>query len=258
MTALVTAVVLATALFLALTVYLVHVTRGRVAGLGRRAVAGALLAAAGLTGAGLRFAPAWLLVLAGVATPALYLLDRVAGSHARLLDAARFDLLTALLSRREGLELGRLLLAQAQRNVFPVSVAVLDVDHFKRVNDQLGHRAGDAVLAEVAARVRASLRAGDFAARLGGEEFAIFFSHASEEQAREAAWRILRGIRLRPIRTHDGELVVTASIGVAQARRKETVEALIERADQALYEAKRSGRDRVRTHSRMLLTAPGV
>lgn len=255
--ALVPAVVLATALFLALTVYLLHVTQGRVAGLGRRAGVGGGLMVAGAAGAALGLAPAWLLILAGSAVPALYLLDRVAGSHAGLLDAARYDALTALMSRREGLEMGQRLLAHGQRHGFPVAAAVLDIDHFKRVNDQLGHRAGDAVLTEVAARVRCSLRAGDFAVRLGGEEFCIFFSHASEEQAGEAAWRILRGIRLRPVTTTAGLLEVTASVGVAQAGRKETVESLVERTDLALYEAKRSGRDRVRAHSRLLLTASG-
>ncbi len=257
MVALVPAVVLATALLLALTAYLLYVTRGQVEGLGRRAATGGVLMAGGIVGAALGYGPAWLMLMAGAGVPALFLLDRVAGSHAQLVDENRFDGLTALLSRREGLELGRQLIAQAQRNGFPVSAAVLDVDHFKRVNDHFGHRAGDIVLVEIAARVRASLRAGDFAVRLGGEEFAIFFSHAAEEQAGEAAWRILRGIRLRPVVTPEAEIAVTASVGVAEAERRETVESLIDRADRALYEAKRSGRDRVRSHSRLLLTAIG-
>jgi diguanylate cyclase (GGDEF)-like protein len=88
---------------------------------------------------------------------------------------------------------------------------------------------------------------------MGGEEFCVFLSHAAEEQALEAAWRLLRAIRSRPVRTPAGELTVTASAGVAGWRRRESVEALIDRADQALYEAKRSGRDRARAHGRMVV-----
>ena len=257
MAALVPAVVLATALFLALTAYLFHVTGGRVEGLGRRAVAGVALALLGAAGAAAGFAPAWLLVLAGSAIAPLFMLDRVAGSHSRLVDQTRFDALTDLLSRREGLEMGRLLLAQAYRNQFPVSAAVLDVDHFKRINDAFGHDAGDEALLGLVRLMRESLAVDAPLSRIGGEEFAVFFSHATEEQAAEAAWRILRGLRLRPVRTPYGEVPVTASVGVAQALRKEPVESLVERADQALYEAKRCGRDRVRSHSRLLLTAIG-
>ncbi len=240
---------------MAATAYLVYRTRGRVDGIGRRGAAGAVIAAGGLAGVLLGLRPGWLAVLVGAAIVPAFVVERLTLAYARLLDETRFDLLTALLSRREGLEQGRALIEQGYRHQFPVCAAVLDVDHFKSINDRHGHRSGDHVLAEIAARVQSSLRAGDFAFRLGGEEFAIFFSHATEEQGLEAAWRVLRGIRSRPIRIPDGEVRVTASIGIAQSRRRETVESLIERADQALYEAKRSGRDRARGHSRMLLTA---
>jgi len=174
-------------------------------------------------------------------------------AYRRLRAESTVDYLTALHTRREGLRQGRDLVGQCYRHGFQVAAVVLDVDHFKQINDRYGHRTGDAVLAEFAARLRGSLRAGDFAVRMGGEEFCVFLSHAAEEQALEAAWRLLRAIRSRPVRTPVGELVVTASAGVAGWRRRESVEALIDRADQALYEAKRSGRDRARAHGRMVM-----
>ena len=182
-----------------------------------------------------------------------YFFARWRGAYRRLREESNFDYLTALHTRREGLRQGRDLVVQCHRHGFQISAVVLDVDHFKQINDRYGHRTGDAVLAEVAARLRGSLRAGDFAVRLGGEEFCVFLSHAAEEQALEAAWRLLRAIRARPVRTPVAELAVTASAGVAAWRRRESVEALIDRADQALYEAKRSGRDRARAHSRMVM-----
>ncbi len=179
----------------------------------------------------------------------LYL--RLRAAYRRLHEESGYDFLTALHNRREGLRLGAELLLQCYRHGFQVAVVLLDVDHFKQVNDRHGHRVGDLVLAEFAARLRGSLRAGDFAVRLGGEEFCVFLSHAAEEQALEASWRLLRTIRSRPVRTSAGALEITASAGVAAWRRRESVESLIDRADQALYEAKREGRDRARAFSRL-------
>ncbi len=181
------------------------------------------------------------------------LYGRLWDAHERLAEESRHDFLTALLTRREGLRRAASLVQQAERHRFPISLALLDIDHFKAVNDVHGHAAGDRVLEEVAARVRASLRAGDFAFRLGGEEFGIMLSHAVEEDALEAGWRILRAIRSRPVKVDDAMLSVSASIGVAQLRAGESIERLIECADQALYEAKRSGRDRARGFTRLML-----
>jgi two-component system cell cycle response regulator len=180
-----------------------------------------------------------------------YLFARLRGAYRRLRDESGYDFLTAVHTRREGLRLGGDLVLQCYRHGFQVAAVVLDIDHFKQINDTHGHRTGDLVLAEFAARLRGSLRAGDFAVRLGGEEFCVFLSHAAEEQALEAAWRLLRAIRLRPVRTAEGTLTITASAGVAGWRRRESVESLIDRADQALYEAKRSGRDRARAYGRL-------
>jgi diguanylate cyclase (GGDEF)-like protein len=180
-----------------------------------------------------------------------YLFARMRATYRRLRDESGYDFLTAVHTRREGLRLGAELVLQCYRHGFQVAAVVLDIDHFKQINDTHGHRTGDLVLAEFAARLRGSLRAGDFAIRLGGEEFCVFLSHAAEDQALEAAWRLLRAIRLRPVRTSEGTVMITASAGVAGWRRRESVDSLIDRADQALYEAKRSGRDRARAYGRL-------
>ncbi|HEY8643860.1 MAG TPA: GGDEF domain-containing protein [Candidatus Dormibacteraeota bacterium] len=180
-----------------------------------------------------------------------YFFVRMRATFRRLREEGGYDFLTAVHTRREGLRLGADLVLQCYRHGFQVAAVVLDIDHFKQINDTHGHRTGDLVLAEFAARLRGSLRAGDFAIRLGGEEFCVFLSHAAEEQALEAAWRLLRAIRLRPVRTAEGTLMITASAGVAGWRRRESVDSLIDRADQALYEAKRSGRDRARAFGRL-------
>ncbi len=193
------------------------------------------------------------LVLCAELVLGAYLFARMRGAYLRLREESGYDFLTAVHTRREGLRLGAELLLQCYRHGFQVAVVVLDVDHFKQINDTYGHRTGDLVLAEFAARLRSGLRAGDFAVRLGGEEFCVFLSHAAEEQALEASWRLLRAIRARPVRTSAGVIQVTASAGTAAWRRRESVESLIDRADQALYEAKREGRDRARAHSRLTL-----
>jgi len=191
------------------------------------------------------------LVLCAELALGAYLFARMRAAYRRLQDESGYDFLTAVHTRREGLRMGAELLIQCYRHGFQVAVVMLDLDHFKLINDTYGHRTGDLVLAEFAARLRAGLRAGDFVVRLGGEEFCVFLAHAAEEQALEAAWRLLRAIRLRPVRTAAGEVQITASAGIAGWRRRESVESLIDRADQALYEAKREGRDRVRAHSRL-------
>ena len=191
------------------------------------------------------------LVLCAELVLGAYAYLRMRAAYQRLHEESGFDFLTTLHTRREGLRLGAQLLLQCYRHGFQVAVVLLDLDHFKQINDRYGHRVGDLVLAEFAARLRGSLRAGDFAVRLGGEEFCVFLAHAAEEQALEACWRLLRTIRARPVRTSGGVLEITASAGVAAWRRRESVESLIDRADQALYEAKREGRDRARAYSRL-------
>ncbi|WP_242395238.1 GGDEF domain-containing protein [Anaeromyxobacter oryzisoli] len=165
---------------------------------------------------------------------------------ASLAAVARRDALTGLANRRALEEaLGREV-ARARRSGAPLAAAILDVDHFKRVNDGHGHAAGDAVLAAVAARARAMLRAGDLLARIGGEELAALLPGADLARAVEIAERIRGAIAGAPIAAGAAALEVTASLGCAALEAADPDgAALLARADARLYEAKAAGRNRV-------------
>jgi diguanylate cyclase (GGDEF)-like protein len=128
-----------------------------------------------------------------------------------------------------------------------LAVLMLDLDHFKRINDSFGHDTGDAVLRGVAAVLRESTRPEDLVARYGGEEFVLALPAAAADQATERAERIRTTLASRPIPAPSGELNVTASLGLAYARpgRLGSPNALITAADRCLYQAKRTGRDRL-------------
>lgn len=128
----------------------------------------------------------------------------------------------------------------------PVSVLMIDIDHFKRVNDTYGHAAGDIVLANLGdALVRAFPRKSDFLARYGGEEFCVVLVNTTEADSRRLAERFLNQLRALEIPVDDQVLRITASIGAAEVHVGETAKSALQRADQALYVAKREGRDRV-------------
>ncbi len=155
------------------------------------------------------------------------------------------DPLTGLGNRRQvERELPRLL-SHSERSGEPLAVAVLDLDHFKQVNDRFGHAVGDAVLMAVADLFRARVRGGDLIARMGGEEFLIVLAHASLEWAREACERLRLAVQ-----GHDWEsiapgLQVTISIGLCLASAQRDGAQLLEQSDLALYQAKNEGRNRV-------------
>ncbi|BDG03667.1 GGDEF domain-containing protein [Anaeromyxobacter oryzae] len=165
---------------------------------------------------------------------------------ASLAAVARRDALTGLANRRAFDEALAREVARARRAGTPLAAAILDVDHFKRVNDGHGHATGDRVLAEVAARARAVLRAGDLLARIGGEELAALLPGADLAGAAELAERIRRAVAGAPITAGPAALQVTASLGCAVLAPDDADGgALLARADARLYEAKRAGRDRV-------------
>ncbi len=151
------------------------------------------------------------------------------------------DELTQLPNRRAMLETLATNVSHARRGLLPVTIAMLDLDHFKRINDTLGHAAGDAVLVGFADLARHSLREGDVLGRWGGEEFLLVLPGASPAQAQQVLSRLQATARdrLRAVGP------VTFSAGVAAHRGSEPVEALLCRADAALYEAKHAGRDRI-------------
>lgn len=168
------------------------------------------------------------------------------------------DPLTGLLNRRGIRPLLEHLLSARGRTSHPFSVVMVDLDHFKAINDTYGHHAGDLVLQEVALRMRRGLRGEDRVARWGGEEFLIVLPLAGEAGALVVAERLRASIEKRPFPAGDGhELRVTASFGVATAAPAYPVmiETLIDCADDALYTAKRTGRNRA---CNAVAVTPGV
>jgi two-component system cell cycle response regulator len=176
-------------------------------------------------------------------------------NRARLLRSGLTDFLTGFHNRRYLQSRLREELARAQRARKSIACLMIDVDHFKRINDQYGHLAGDTVLREVAHRIDTEMRISDTGARFGGDEFAMVLSHASMQDGEKVAGRVLQAVRNRQISINKGtSATVTLSIGVAVATPgpgardyKVLAERLIAEADAALYRAKSAGRNRVAT-----------
>lgn len=157
------------------------------------------------------------------------------------------DALTGCINRTHSLEIIDAELRRARRNQMPVTVIMFDLDRFKDVNDRYGHLCGDAVLSAVGKRMREVLRGSDLKCRWGGEEFLVLLPETPLHGARRVADTLRRELADRPIPWAGEGLTVTASFGVAQTLPGEVnVEAVIERADQALYRAKDDGRNCVR------------
>ncbi|MFW5660853.1 MAG: diguanylate cyclase, partial [Oceanicaulis sp.] len=163
------------------------------------------------------------------------------------LEMAVTDPLTGLFNRRYVLSRLRQGLDALERSGEPVSVALIDIDHFKRINDTFGHQAGDRVLKGFSERLGRELRAVDIAGRYGGEEFLVIFAGAPLCAAMEAAERARAAMARDPfLMASSGEsMAVTLSAGVAEAAPGDDVEDVLARADAALYEAKASGRNQV-------------
>lgn len=176
-------------------------------------------------------------------------------NRARLVRSGLTDFLTGFHNRRYLHARLREELARAQRVRQFLVCLMIDVDHFKRINDQYGHLAGDSVLREVARRIDAEMRTSDTGARFGGDEFAIVLSQGSVEDGERVASRVLSAVSSQPIKiAAQISEVVTLSIGVAAAApgpesrdHKLLAERLIAEADAALYRAKSAGRNRVAT-----------
>jgi diguanylate cyclase (GGDEF)-like protein len=135
-------------------------------------------------------------------------------------------------------------MAQLRRQNAPFSALLLDIDHFKSVNDSLGHDAGDAILVGVAKELRTMLRDMDVLCRIGGEEFVVVLPGTESEAASLACERLRKAIEGAKFQFNDKVIPVTISIGLTTAIPSDTQESLLKRADEALYAAKRSGRNR--------------
>lgn len=163
----------------------------------------------------------------------------------RLRTLAMTDPLTDVASRRAIEKIAERALAEAAQLQAPVSVLLLDLDHFKTINDRYGHAAGDEVLRATTQAWQGQLRGRDRLGRIGGEEFAVVCMDANREQALAIAGRLLAATRALQLPGIDPALHVRTSIGIAQARPGDTRASLFARADAALYRAKHEGRDRV-------------
>ncbi|MCX5862626.1 MAG: diguanylate cyclase [Deltaproteobacteria bacterium] len=164
---------------------------------------------------------------------------------------AAHDALTRLLNRSAVLNILEKELMRSKREGAAVSVVMVDIDNFKRINDQHGHTTGDAVLREVAKRLTASMRPYDSCGRYGGEEFLIVIPGCKQDVARNVAERLRDTFAKKPIDTSEGLFGVTISLGVSTATEDEVVnmDSLIRSADEALYLAKKLGRNRVESSS---------
>jgi two-component system, cell cycle response regulator len=158
---------------------------------------------------------------------------------------AATDLLTGLMNRRAFLRAMDAELARCTRHGHSLSVLLLDVDHFKPINDQRGHLAGDHVLAALGKLLDRTLRKSDLAARWGGEEFVAALTNTGLEGGRTTAERLRKAVEMLEVRESSGEMIpVTASVGLATWEPGEKIDDLIERADRAMYAAKSAGRNR--------------
>lgn len=165
----------------------------------------------------------------------------------QLFERAVRDPLTGLYNRGYFLERAPILDRQADAQGLGLAILLIDIDHFKKVNDTLGHDAGDAVLRVVAQTIRKSTRADDLIARYGGEEFIAAIPVATSEQAIERAEQIRQRLAQQQLHASGRTFQVTASVGLTLSRagQEASISSMITAADNGLYEAKRKGRNRV-------------
>jgi diguanylate cyclase (GGDEF)-like protein len=161
------------------------------------------------------------------------------------------DSLTGLWNRRSILELLKRDMARSERGEKPLAAIMIDVDHFKRINDRIGHQGGDQVLIEVTNRVASTLRSADMLGRIGGEEFLIILYPADLQTASDVMERARLACASRPVVVESGEFDVTISLGAAVVDDFEDVDlaVVLKTADHALYRAKEGGRDRFEVES---------
>ncbi len=176
------------------------------------------------------------------------MLKQQAGEISTYMSEARTDQLTGLPNRRALDEDLTRRMAEWRRHGRPLSILMIDIDRFKRLNDTYGHQAGDAVLQQVAALLRVTMRESDLVGRFGGEEIAVILAGAEARDACLAAERARQAVE-QACFTHDRQkLNVSVSVGAAQCMPNEAAAHLVKRADEALYAAKQNGRNRAYWH----------
>jgi diguanylate cyclase (GGDEF)-like protein len=174
-----------------------------------------------------------------------FYLKIVSSAQRKLRQMAATDPLTGLFNRRHMIDLAERELARFQRSRHPIGLLLLDIDHFKVINDSHGHELGDKVLVDVANGIKAVLRSQDLIARWGGEEFLAILPDTNLEQARASAERVRQAL-MQQRWCFDGQSVaVTISVGVSEFQEDDSLTSAINRADRALYRCKDNGRNRV-------------
>lgn len=164
---------------------------------------------------------------------------------------ANCDSLSGAFNRRYFEETARDEIERAHRYKYPLSLLMMDADHFKRINDTYGHAVGDKAIRAIAEIGQGIFRSSDLLARMGGEEFAVLLPETDSDGARQIAERLQEKLRFNDISTDNATaeipdfFTLTISVGVSSLKRDDTVETLLQRADAALYEAKNQGRNRV-------------
>lgn len=156
---------------------------------------------------------------------------------------ANHDQLTGLYNRRKFEDRLQEEFNRAQRYDLDLTVMIIDLDHFKHINDTFGHQAGDRVLEEIGDVIRSTTRRSDLTARYGGEEFCVALPETELDKALEIAERLRETLKKRTFQSNGEEFNVTCSIGVAELENEEEYSSLLERADDLLYDAKHEGRD---------------
>jgi two-component system cell cycle response regulator len=177
----------------------------------------------------------------------LDLQDQLVASREQMRFEARHDIHTGLLNHSAILENLRMEVLRARREGTDLGIIMVDLDHFKEVNDRFGHMAGDTVLREVARRLRASIRPYDYIGRYGGEEFVVLAPGCNLEHTTMLAERLRASIASEPVRDSTISVDVTASLGVSSASDTKSADQLLKATDEALYAAKAQGRNRVIT-----------
>ncbi|MDD5240601.1 MAG: GGDEF domain-containing protein [Sulfuricella sp.] len=172
-------------------------------------------------------------------------LDKLREETSRLHQKAAIDQLTGVLNYSSLMETLEQQVAKAEQKGSPLCVMMADLDFFKKVNDTYGHLVGDLVLRHTAERIQAAVRDFDMVGRFGGEEFVIILKNTDLALAKVIAERIREEVSSTPFHAKEFNIEVTISLGVAMLRKDEHMETLLERADAAMYEAKKNGRDRV-------------
>jgi diguanylate cyclase (GGDEF)-like protein len=202
--------------------------------------------------------PTFLAMPAGFVGVAMFIIFMLASDLSEdMKNIAVRDQLTGLLNRRGFRDHAARAFATARRSGAPVSVIMTDLDHFKDVNDEFGHAAGDMALEHFAALLTEGRRTEDFAARLGGEEFALVLPGTTLELSIDIADELRERLEDRPLISEGRPIRMTASFGVATiSDRDNGLTDIIVRADRALYRSKRAGRNRVDLESSQIMRAP--